>query len=485
MRRLGACCLGWFMACSAPPEPVYPPRAEIGPPFDVARTCVPPYPSNVGNDYFHWADLDQGTSCVVYLERDDCALAVYQECVPEGATTSRQWQGRTYNNMLVRRMEFSPASPGGVSGPTRNPTCCEGDITTGDGGYSSSVLTCWLNRNCGGPLTDVPDHVGLVLQQVRTGVRPEQRIEPDRLQVGAVAARTTRLVTREGREELYLLVDSPGTMAGDGLHRVAISASGTQLLITATSAQPLQVATDATHIYLADGDQLHRVDGETVVPAVNMAGQVLAMAPTSMGLLIATADGANSTLRLLDRTTLAELSSSPRVGRISALAAGVEQDAQILAVASYVDRPALEQIDLSLGIGSTVELKSFAIPSGLKHVADDTYGFLAPCWNGPTSRSCYWEHAFEPGGGRTDRTSAPDIEDIRDFVIDPEQDYVHLSSSSGRVSVLGRLPLRPLLDERVPLTEPTSGLARGVNGRIWVLLPNTGALARLEPIPHR
>lgn len=485
MRRLGACCLGWFVACAAPPEPVYPPRGEIGPPYDVARTCVPPYPSNVGNDYFHWADLDVGLSCVVYLERDDCALAVFQECLPEGATTSRQWQGRTYNNMLVRRMTFSPATPGGASAPTRNPTCCEGDIFTGDGGYSSSVLTCWLSRNCGGPVNDVPDHVGLVLQQVRTDVHPEDRVEPGRLAVGAIAERTTRLVTRDGREELYLLVDGAGAAAGDGLHQVSTGASGTQPLITATSAEALVVSADATTIYLADGDRLYRVDGPTVIPAVTMAGQVLAMAPTTSGLLIATADGNNSVLRLLDRNTLAELSASPRTGRISALAAGEGQDAQVLAVASYVDRPVLERIDSALGAAATVELKSFVIPSRLQHVDDNTYGFLAPCWNGANARSCYWEHDFAPEGGRTDRTSPPDVDDIRDFVIDAEQDFVHLSSTRGPVSVLGRLPLRPLLDERVPFTEATSGLARAADDKIWVLLPTTGALTRLGAVPHR
>ena len=174
-----------------------------------------------------------------------------------------------------------------------------------------------------------------------------------------------------------------------------------------------------------------------------------------------------------------------RVGRINALAGGEGQDAPTLAVASYVGRPVLEAINTSLGAASTAEMKPFAIPTRLQHVDDNTFGFLAPCWNADTARSCYWEHTFEGAGGRTDRTSAPDVEDIQDFVIDGEHDFVHLSSTSGPVSVLRRLPLRPLLDERVPLTEPTSGLARADNDRIWVLLPTTGALSRLEAIPHR
>lgn len=479
------------IACSSPPEPVYPPRSEIGPPYDQARMCQPPFPSGIGNGYYWMADLDLGRSCVVYLEQDDCVLGIYQECAAPDSTVLRQWQGRAKTANTVRWIELSPAVPSGGNPPARSPTCCEGAVVGEVGGYSTAVLGCLRGRNCTGlppetPPTEPQDHVGLVLQQVRIGIQPEQRISGTRLPLEAFAPKVTRLITQNAGTELYALVDGPGADAADGLYQIMLTASGSTRVLSTTSSEPLQVAWDDTQVYLSDGDRVHRRSGSSNQSSGPLGGKVLAMAAAASGLLVATEDGTGTMLRRLDPTTLGEVASARRTERVSSMAADADPAPSALAVLSYQDRERLERIGPDLApMGPVVELRDGAIPRQLTFVTTDTYGFLAPCWKDSNARTCYWEHFFNgeaQGAGVTERTSAPDVADITDFTIDNLHRYVHLSSSTGPVTVVFRQPLRPALDQRIPFTEATSHITSDGTGRYWVLFPGAPALTRIDPI---
>ncbi len=46
----------------------------------------------MGNDWFHFADVIGGNSCLIYLEQDECVLGILDDCTDRAV--SRQWYGR-------------------------------------------------------------------------------------------------------------------------------------------------------------------------------------------------------------------------------------------------------------------------------------------------------------------------------------------------------------------------------------------------------
>ena len=79
-------------ACGSPPPPG-PVPGERTPPSPVANDC-PAVGSPFGNDRFHVQNLGPRLVCQVYLEQDECVVAIWDDCTVELANTQRSWEGR-------------------------------------------------------------------------------------------------------------------------------------------------------------------------------------------------------------------------------------------------------------------------------------------------------------------------------------------------------------------------------------------------------
>src|SRR5262249_11798300 len=78
-----------LVACSSPPPPLIPSRDAIGPPREADRNCPISF-ERFAQAYFRIADLDRATSCIGYIEQDECILALFRDCTYDHP---RSWQG--------------------------------------------------------------------------------------------------------------------------------------------------------------------------------------------------------------------------------------------------------------------------------------------------------------------------------------------------------------------------------------------------------
>src|SRR5262245_7532167 len=80
-----------LVACAPSPEAPLPLPAGSRPPAPAGGCDI------VRQDYagYYWfSDLETGRSCRVYLEQDDCVVAIFDDCTWPDAWGDRQWTGR-------------------------------------------------------------------------------------------------------------------------------------------------------------------------------------------------------------------------------------------------------------------------------------------------------------------------------------------------------------------------------------------------------
>lgn len=81
--------------------------------------------SPFGNAPFHLQDMDSKRVCEVYLEQDECVVAIWEDCTVLAANTQRSWQGR---------IDLTPNMPARVwlqstsRGSAQPPAICQGRL---------------------------------------------------------------------------------------------------------------------------------------------------------------------------------------------------------------------------------------------------------------------------------------------------------------------------------------------------------------------
>jgi hypothetical protein len=91
--------------------------ADFPPPPPLALSCGPA--PTLGQREVLFADLDAGRSCRVFLEQDECALGIFDDCTTVD-DARRDWFGTVEGDALRLRPTFSPPN----ARPPRTPEVC-------------------------------------------------------------------------------------------------------------------------------------------------------------------------------------------------------------------------------------------------------------------------------------------------------------------------------------------------------------------------
>lgn len=248
-------------ACDPPGPASLPPAEQVGPPSPAAFACSPPYARFAGRA-FRWADLDQGRSCSVFLEQDECVLGVYRDCT---ASAAREWQGEIDAANSIRLRSFSP---GAHSPMARQPRCCTGALERPSEGPAWARLHC-STVDCASPHHG--DHLGLYLEAAEA-VRPQGTI-------GAEAQLDGPVVSAQGP---FALIAGQG-LAADGVWRV-----------DGPAPRRVRSVADGRVIALAPSEQVWLATGARVLGPGGrewaLPSPPLAMAAWSEGAVVALAD---------------------------------------------------------------------------------------------------------------------------------------------------------------------------------------------------
>jgi hypothetical protein len=134
------------LACESPPGLPPPPDSRL-PPLESAAECDPA--PRFAQRWFWLTDLSRARSCPVFLEQDECVLAIYRDCTGDDG---RQWEGTIDGSRDVVRLRPLVASPG----PEAVPQVCSGALA------DRSAPGAWALLECQGAV----GHLGLHLEGV-------------------------------------------------------------------------------------------------------------------------------------------------------------------------------------------------------------------------------------------------------------------------------------------------------------------------------
>jgi hypothetical protein len=423
-----------LIACSSPPPPTIPPRSDIGPELPAATACFPPYNSSFAHDWFVLADLDLGVSCRVFLEQDDCVLGIFRDCT-DPSPMLRQWVGVTSTEMTRDLLEFSVFHASGTI-VGRPPKCCEGELI--DDTWAS--LDCFETA-CGAP-TDV-FHVGAQLER-ETGPMPfAERTQREEL---SGATDIVDFVVLPAKQEIWAVSDSEIL-----LHTLQ---GNTRSLANVTDPERLIASTDGNTIYVADGNDLIRIDATVpqVVETIDAGGPIEILERSTRGIVVG-AVSANQTVLTLRRpnsiATIDGQSMFPRLAAVIEIPNGTEARAFFAAPVDVRGDLMVLTSSLSQGSGAPNVERS---PRAFHAVGAGVIGYLADCSERSTEGHCWFEIDLASNDIR--RTGIPDIGDITDAAHDAVNDRIVFSGPEG-LAALDRATWRPLVQARVPFDDLT------------------------------
>lgn len=454
MRRLWVLAATTTLACSAPGDPTYPDRTIIGPPPAVGDACELPFPVNFAQDWFVLADLDQGTSCEIFLEQDECAVGIYHDCT-DGSANPREWQGVVDSDpeqpmAYVPVISLTAKYAEGASRVPRGPTCCDGGLFPRGTDVSPiwSYLTCHESQ-CSSQFDRF--HTGMFLEQRRD-------VDPQLLYRGDVelneGARAPDAVFANGAvwaivgAELYTYTPSSG--------------EATPVAIDVAGANHLAVSLDGTALYVA-GTELVRVDVTSRMETgrVALSGAAYAIAVAIEGVIVSFDDGTASSLARYDAATLAPLGSPSAVAeRIQGLVA-VDQTGRP-AVATAQGSSAIFAVSSTLTIEVLTDLEGApgmelgpVEPTAPFFVDGATVGMIAPCYAAAPTRHCYFE--VDTVTLEVRRVGIPDVDFLESVAYDVQANRVVFGTRAGRVAFVDRgLEFRPRVQELVDVGSPVT-----------------------------
>jgi len=128
-------------ACESPGGPP-PPADSLLPPRESASSCgpsgMPLFPQLTSKPNGYMADLEEGGSCGIYLEQDDCVVAIFRDCTYYPG--SRQWIGTVHADTTQISLTISPTYEPApmLAGPQK----CTGTFLDPSNPRASTTLTC-------------------------------------------------------------------------------------------------------------------------------------------------------------------------------------------------------------------------------------------------------------------------------------------------------------------------------------------------------
>lgn len=426
-------------ACGAPAEPEIPPRSEIGPPAEAASPpyCLPPYPRDFGNDWYLLADLDQGTACYAYLERDECVLGVFVDCT-DGTEDRRQWRGRVDVEVDRTTAELTPLFPANSNGTRlpRQPVCCQGEVT-------SSATQAWSMMRCNvtqcGHISDI-SHAGLYLERRTPDVDPASRI-------------LTQLDLPTGSQELAF-DESTQTIWGVARNQAFMvdgGSGGTTEALALNAGR--KIAAQGGFTYVVDEQTLRILHPEAPL-ALPLPGDVVAMHGRAQDLLMVLNTSGGPTFWQVDGLTGTVTASAAAPDRVTGLHGSdptylTTQDSIVYAVqADLTYAPHFDSAESIMQTGGAITPSSpWATRAGV--------GFIAACH--PSSRRVHCVFEAEPGNGEPARFAVAGVERLQELFLDTARSRWITVSLQGRVTQLLRDSGRPLLQEQVRIDDAVRG----------------------------
>ena len=446
-----------LFACSSPPPPEIPPTSEIGPPPAAALMCFPPY-SMFAQKAFLLADLDQGTSCEVYIEQDECILGIYRDCT-DPSPSSRQWVGIINSTGMRDALEFDIIE--GVGGIVpRPPKCCDGELVDGEW----AVLDCALSSCSNNSDTA---HVGAYIESLDVAASPWGSV------AGSGTVGGTGLIDFvfvSGRQEIWAI--TPVSLI---VHEIG-GASAT-LPINLTSASGIVLADHEGTAYVADGSQLLRIDTTTraVDETVDLGAEVVVLTIGPAGVAVGVREGNGTRLSLRRAGDLSTEDATHMFETEIGDAVPVQDGNSVTAWVASVEGGNLLVLTSSLSVSRERSLTKPA--TKLFSPAPLVLGYFADCSNLSNMKHCYFE--LDLAREETRRIGIPDVGVLTDGAVSQDGTQMLFAGSDGGLGVLERATFRPRVRERVTLTT-TGQVTRDTTSGDIIVVSTDGTFERIR-----
>lgn len=476
---IGAATLAMLAGCAGPGDPEYADPNLIGPPPAVGDNCDPPFPMNFAQDWFVFADLDQGVARNVFVEQDECAIGIYHDAT-DASANPREWQGFVGADPAVEN-DYEPSitlvvKRSGGGRLSREPVCCRGGLYPRAVDFSPTYAMLACHSSSCEERFDT-EHTGLYLELV-DGVDPNTKKEAEvTLRQGASASDA---VFAAG--SVWVLVES-------SVYRIDPNGNtAVDTMVSVPGARFIAAAPGGAAVFVA-GNELVRVEtnDNAVQYRTTLPSAPDAMAVTSEGVLVAVTEGATSALIVYEAATLTPRdvprTQAERITSLAALdtttaiaAATAEGSSSLFSVTATMTMALLTDLSRAdgLSLGSIV-------PTRLVQIERQTLGFLGACYMGAArERHCYFEYdAAATNETAVRRVGVPEVEQLSDLAYDLATDRVVLSSSAGRVAFIDRGPvMRPRVQSTVRLPSLRLGaIAISDMRRAYVLHADDGAVS--------
>ena len=446
-----------------------------GPPPPTPAAAVlcerPGFPRDIGQDWYRLVDMDQGTSCTVFLEQDVCVLAIFRDCTDTG-DAPREWQGVA---TVERTVELTPVYPQGASGVTvpRPPACCIGAVT-GTGTPTSLRLDCRLDV-CN---SSNRFHTGLFLTRATENTPALSTIATESVAGPASTARAASGLWDDAREEGWL-----GWT--DGLY---VRGRAGNAIEVGTDQPAALMAQDAGAVFAAAGLRLARIDkvSRTVDAEIALPSEALAVARTASGVVVAVRDGERTALYQFEDADLAQINTNPVLhdGQATGLTVRASDGSALMTID---DPPRLVVLSSTLAASQTVPMSDLrvlrvaeVVPSHPRWIDDERVGFIGACYRGAAKTHCYYEHTLGADDSLTERIGVPDEARLASFAV--TQSDVWLGGVTGAVHRIGRQPFEPRPGDVTVLPDDAS-VVIDTGEALWVLSVATGRMTVLSIAP--
>ena len=277
------------VACGGPPAPPPPPTDRLPPP---ARASSCPPVAQFAHQPFFFADMLTRASCPVFLEQDECILAVFDDCTNVDRTTDdrspRQWEGRIRVGGIIE-LEPRHPSPPKIPPPKR----CVGQLQDA----ASSTARARLHCEGGGVA-----HPGLFIERQDPSAAPFGRVS-GRLNVRPrsfpVDDSTTDLLLLAARRQLWALLAMPDLASDAGLIAYDLDTHQTYPKVPIPGARRAAASGQGDRIAASSRHGIHLVDtsSRAVVRSATVADEIGAIEMTADGAHIFVTTAARDSLR--------------------------------------------------------------------------------------------------------------------------------------------------------------------------------------------
>ena len=486
---------GWFgsfvaaaigTACESAQPPDFLGQQAPTPAADVL--CNDPgFVQDIGPDRYRLVDMDQGKSCPVFVEQDDCVVAIFRDCTDD-STTPREWQGRARTDGSLRLDPLTPPTALGTA-LLRQPRCCEGPIVASS--IDVEGATEWALLDCRDDVCESANrrHTGLYLTRNTTITAALSVLRTAQIAAAGPASRSVSGVWDSVRRQSWW-----GWGASGGLY-VSDEMGDAALVDASLSVDALAQSSD--RVFAIGGQRLSSFDKQIRTATVlERPGSLSAVTALQEDVLVAVELDDSSVLELRDGETLSLLFERPLSGTVTGLAPRPGGGTIVT-----VDDPArLVVLTASLAVSQTIEMGKFTdlgvedvVPFAPRFVDRDRVAFAGACYRLSSKVHCYFEHDLSNDSTRTERIGVPEESRLMDVLVSepsPTADpgferNVWLAGFDGAVHRierrLGAPFVRPRPESVTHVDHDVSALV-AADGVIFAL-SGTGQITVLQPAP--